>query len=135
MESRHAIIVIKNENNDYLQYYDERWKSYLFFNCKVNDENDSSKIKDELKEKLSVFDFKINYRFDKVHTKFSVSNGIDKTYHHYFYEVILNDFKYFNEAEFMINNIKYKWFSYDELLTDKRIQEVNSDIVGFIKDI
>lgn len=135
MESRHAIIVIKNENNDYLQYYDERWKSYLFFNCKVNDENDSSKIKDELKEKLSVFDFKINYRFDKVHTKFSVSNGIDKTYHHYFYEVILSDFKYFNEAEFMINNIKYKWFSYDELLTDKRIQEVNSDIVGFIKDI
>ena len=32
--SKHAIIVIKN-NNKYLQYYDLRWDSYLFLNCKL----------------------------------------------------------------------------------------------------
>lgn len=28
----------------------------------------------------------------------------------------------------------YKWFSYDELKNDERIQKVNSDIVGFVKE-
>ena len=33
---KHAIIIIKNKENKYLQYYDERWQSYLFLNCKIN---------------------------------------------------------------------------------------------------
>ena len=37
MERKHAIIIIKNEKNKYLQYYDNRWESYLFPNCKIND--------------------------------------------------------------------------------------------------
>lgn len=32
----HAIIIIKNEKGEYLQYYDERWNSYLFLNCKLS---------------------------------------------------------------------------------------------------
>ena len=36
MERKHAIIIIKNEKNKYLQYYDNRWESYLFPNCKIN---------------------------------------------------------------------------------------------------
>ena len=39
-KSRHAIIVIKNNENKYLQYYDERWDSYLFLNCKLHDNSD-----------------------------------------------------------------------------------------------
>lgn len=35
--STHAIIIIKNENDEYLQCYDERWNSYLFLNCKLYD--------------------------------------------------------------------------------------------------
>jgi predicted helicase len=34
---KHAIIVIKNKNNEYLQYYYARWKSNLFLNCKLDD--------------------------------------------------------------------------------------------------
>ena len=26
---KHAIIVIKNNNNEYLQYFDQRWNSFL----------------------------------------------------------------------------------------------------------
>ena len=37
----HSIIVIKNEKNEYLQYYDEKWKSYLFLNCKLPNGDDS----------------------------------------------------------------------------------------------
>ena len=39
-----------------------------------------------------------------------------------------------NDNDFEIDGIKYKWFSYSDLLNDKRIQEVNSDIVQFIKE-
>ena len=41
---KHAIIVIKNEKNEYLQYYDKRWNSYLFLNCKMNDKLEKNDI-------------------------------------------------------------------------------------------
>lgn len=31
---KHAIMVIKNNKNEYLQYFDNKWNSYLFLNCK-----------------------------------------------------------------------------------------------------
>ena len=48
MERKHAIIIIKNEKNKYLQYYDNRWESYLFPNCKINDKTDYDKIKENI---------------------------------------------------------------------------------------
>ena len=33
----HSIIVIKNENGEYLQYYDNIWNSLLFPNCKLEE--------------------------------------------------------------------------------------------------
>ena len=35
----HAIIIIKNNNGEYLQYFDTRWDSFLFPNCKLSHEN------------------------------------------------------------------------------------------------
>lgn len=31
---KHAIIVIKNNRHEYLRYFDNKWNSYLFLNCK-----------------------------------------------------------------------------------------------------
>ena len=42
---KHAIIVIKNTNNEYLQYYDNRWKSNLFLNCKLDDNYNDETVK------------------------------------------------------------------------------------------
>lgn len=125
--SKHAIIVIKNDDNEYLQYYDDRWNSYLFLNCKLED-NDENIVKKYVSDILKVDVNKINCKYisDKIHTKFSESAKQEKEYHHYFYKVIIN-------SEFNINN-NYKFFSYDELKNDKRIREVNSDIVEFIKE-
>ena len=33
-EHKHTILIIKNKDK-YLQYFDERWNSYLFLNTKV----------------------------------------------------------------------------------------------------
>ena len=37
---KHAIIIIKNEKDEYLQYFDEKWNSYLFVNCKMKNKDD-----------------------------------------------------------------------------------------------
>lgn len=134
-EKRHAIIIIKKDN-EYLQYYDERWNGHLFLNCKLKDENDISKIKEEARKVLGPNKkIKVNYLWDIVHTKFSESAKIYKLYRHYFFDVNTKYLpEYMLEKEFTLNQIKYRWFSMEELESDPRIQEINSDIVGWIKE-
>lgn len=136
MEKKHAIIIIKNSKDEYLQYFDKRWNSYLFLNCKIKDECDVEAVEHEVMQKLNIKTKKILYRFDRIHTKFSESDKIEKKYHHYFYDVILeNDESISNTKEFKNNDIDFKWYSYGELLQDNRIQEVNADIIRFIKEV
>lgn len=128
MERKHAIIIIKNNEGKFLQYFDDIWNSYLFLNCKISDEKNKQYIESAISEKFGIKIKNINLIMDKVHSKFSEKDKIVKEYHHYFYNAILDE-NSFNE------NIKIKYFSYEELLEDKRIQEVNSDIVKFVGEI
>ena len=105
---KHAIIIIKNKENKYLQYYDERWQSYLFLNCKINGADDIDIIRKYVEDTLGLKDIKCNYLGMKKHTKFSESAQIEKEYEHYFYKIETNE---------QLDNLpdNYKWFSYDEL--------------------
>lgn len=134
--SKHSIIVIKNNKNEYLQYYDVRWNSYLFLNCKLNDDFNEKFINEYISKILNIDIDKINSKFisKKVHTKFSESAKKEKEYEHYFYNVTIKNISDLSSKNFIINDVKYCWYSYDELLNDERIQKVNSDIVSFIKD-
>lgn len=134
---KHAIIVIKNEKNEYLQYFDQRWNSYLFSNCKMKDKDDIDSIFNELEKKLNISRNNIKYEFigEKLHSKFSESAKIEKEYTHYFYKIdIVDNLNIYNENEFEMLNTKYKWFSFEELRKDKRIQAVNEDIVNYIEE-
>lgn len=111
MENIHSILLIKKENK-YLNYYDERWKMYLFPNIKGNN------IK-EIENKYHTKNIK--FLFDKVHEKYSVSHGENRVYHHYFYE--LN-----------IDNIEGEYFTLDELLNNPKVKENNGDVISFIKE-
>ena len=134
MLRKHAIIVIKNEKGEYLQYFEPNWQSYLFLNCKLENSEDISKISEVVLKMLGTECQDIIYKFNKIHTKFSVKDQIDKEYQHFFYLVTLKDAISEENKEFIKNNIQYKWFSLEELEHDLRIQEVNSDIVGFIRE-
>ena len=133
MLRKHAIIVIKNKKGEYLQYFEPNWQSYLFLNCKLQDESDTSKIQETVSNLMGVECLQIAYKFNKIHTKFSVKDQINKNYQHFFYLVTLKNDN-LSETEFTIKNTKFKWFSMEELEKNSRIQEVNSDIVGFIKE-
>lgn len=134
---KHAIIVIKNHKNEYLQYYDEIWKSYLFLNCKIDNRHDINKVEEKVQNDLDIKSNKIEciFKGKKKHKKFSESDKIEKEYEHYFFDVDLVDRPNTIEKDcFEIDNVKYKWFSYDDLQKDARIQEVNRDIVSYVKE-
>ena len=124
---KHAIMIVKNKDNKYLQYYDERQESYLFLNCKISGEEDIDTVRKSIEGSLGLKDIKCKYLGMKKHTKFSESDKIEKEYEHYFYKI-----ETANELENLPNN--YKWFSYGELKNDERIQKVNNDIVEFVKE-
>lgn len=125
MDNKHAIIIIKDKDK-YLQYYEKTWESYLFINCKIVNENDYEYIKKTIKEKHDIEINRIKLIKDIIHTKYSVKNKINKEYHHYFYQVEINN-------KDLDDN--YKYFSYKELTENKRIMEVNSDIVEYVREI
>ncbi len=139
MGHTHSIIIIKNENGEYLQYFDTRWDSYLFPNCKLTNENHKQLINQYLIQNFNFLaneKYTIEYVMDKVHTKFSESAKVNKEYHHYFYNIKFDNIPNFMQnPTFSANDKIFKWFSLTKLEEDKRIQQVNSDIVGFIKTI
>ena len=130
----HSIIVIKNKKGEYLQYFDKKWNSFLFLNCKLPNGEDSIVIKNKIADDFNIKKdlVKVSLVGYKQHKKFSESAKVEKEYIHYFYNVIL-DTK-LDDNMFELNGINYKWFSYSELMKDKRIQEVNSDIVQFVRN-
>lgn len=134
---KHAIIVIKNDKNEYLQYYDKVWDSYLFLNCKLGEDFENEMINEFVTDKLKLDNINIecNYIGEKVHTKFSQSAKEEKEYQHEFFDVKFDSIPgSISNKEFYIDDIKYCWYTYDELIQDERVQEVNSDIVGYIKE-
>lgn len=132
---KHAIIIIKNNDNKYLQYYDKVWNSYLFLNCKVSSDSDFNLVKEKIINDLSIDTNDINLELlgEKTHKKFSESAKKEKEYTHYFYRVTLN--KPLDNKDFKLNNISYKWLSYSEMLNDERIFKVNSDIIEFVNEL
>lgn len=129
LEHKHTILIIKNKDK-YLQYFDERWNSYLFLNTKVQGSVNEKELIEFIEERFNIKNVTVEYKFDKVHSKYSPTANKEKTYHHYFYLVNAH----LPEEDFTIDNIDYKWLSMNYLETDKRIQEMNSDIVSFIKE-
>ena len=107
-------------------------------NCKMKDKDDVDSIYNELKQSLGLNKEEANLSFvdERVHRKFSESAKIEKEYQHYFYKVeLLKALDEFNKKEFENSNKRYKWFSFEELTKDERIQKVNSDIVEYVRQL
>ena len=134
---KHAIIIIKNNNNEYLQYYDNIWESFLFLNCKLfDDKENENNIKKLLEEKLKRNKIeRIKFLGNKIHKKYSESAKKEKEYNHYFFEVKLNINDINSNKEFKINDNQFCWLSAEELRRNERIMKVNSDIVDFVNEL
>lgn len=123
--SIHAIIIIKNKDK-YLQYYDERWDSYLFPNMKLKEEFTDIDIIEYVENNLNKKVIDCTFIKNIIHSKYSVSHKEVREYNHYFYLVNIDNYDFDNT---------YKFFSMDDLKNNKRIMEVNSDIVSYIEEM
>lgn len=123
--SIHAIIIIKNKDK-YLQYYDERWDSYLFPNMKLKEKFTDIDIIEYVENNLNKKVIDCTFIKNIIHSKYSVSHKEVREYNHYFYLVNIDNYDFDNT---------YKFFSIDELKNNKRIMEVNSDIVSYIEEM
>lgn len=142
-EHPHSIVLIKDtfnvNSNRYLVYYDARWKCRLFLNYstiisdfKADEDNIQKHLGMELK--ISENDIKGAFEFEKVHEKFSVSAQQRKCYRHRFYKYAINIFpETLKQDSFEIDGKKFYWMSIAEMENDKRIMEVNDDVVSMVK--
>lgn len=130
----HSIIVIKNEKDEYLQYYDKKWQCYLFLNCKLPNGDDCNIVKEKVAFDLNLEEKNIEISLVgfKRHKKFSESDKVEKEYVHFFYNVKIKS--KLPDNEFYNNGIEYKWFSYSDFMNNERIKKVNGDIIHFVKD-
>ncbi len=140
-ERKHAfsLLVIKDNSEKYfgkyLLKYDKRWKCYLLpYNAtKIDDDkefvksviNRFSGLKCEIQEPKKI-----------EQTKFSFSDGYEKTYTHLYYGITISVKNSIlpDDDSFKIGKDKYKWFSIQEMKENPKIMERNSDVVKYISE-
>lgn len=127
-----SLLAVKNSSGQFLQKYDNRWKSWLFPYVRSTEEN--KKNVDEYISKLLGMQLKAEYVTCAKHCKYSVSDDVYKIYNHKLYEVLFGSVpEAMNNDSFELNGDTYKWMSIQDMEYDTRIMEVNEEIVAFVK--
>ena len=144
-EHPHSIVLIKDtfhsNDNRFLLYYDARWDCKLFLNYATitsdlaqDEKNITKHLQMELK--ISQDNLEGAFAFEIVHEKYSVSAKENRCYRHRFYQFLIKEFnKNIEQDSFEIDGKKFYWMSIAEMEQDKRIMEVNSDIVSMVKKV
>lgn len=121
--------------NRFLLYYDERWDCDFFFSFRTVDNNSENIIK-KLSSELQLDEryIKVDYKTQKIQSKFSESDKIQKTYEHKLY---CADISHFNnllkQNSFEINGKKFKWMTIEQMEQDENIKKKNLDVVDLVK--
>ena len=127
-----SLIIIKNSRNEYLLKYNKRWNCYLFPFIRTKETDDKNNIADFCKQTLNLDSTVIKKTSDADITKRSVSADLIKTYHHKFYQIECSK-SLEDKSSFSINNDKYKWYSIEEMKTDKNIFSKNSETISYVE--
>lgn len=141
IQHRFSLVAIKDTFNEhpnrFLLYYDERWDCKFFFSYKTVD-NDEENIKNRLSHELKINSSQISTEFktEKIQKKFSVSHNEDRVYDHRVYYAEISEYKdNITKDEFEIDGKKFFWMTIQQMERDKRIAEINSDVIGLIKGV
>ena len=139
-----SIVAIKDTFNEYpnrfLLYYDEQWDCKFFFNYKTmeNDTFNEENIKVRLANELHIDkeSIKLEFKTEAIQRKYSVKDSQYKVYDHKVYRADISQFSdLIKKTEFEINNKKFYWMSIEDMKKDKRIREINSDVVSLVNDV
>lgn len=139
-ESQYSLVAIKNDfEGDYankvlLKYYKEGWKTFMFLSYRTASENDESNVIARVAATLKIARDQLEIKFltevpDQ--PKPSPDLNIIRSYHHKYYQVFINSFpETLKKPEFIIDGIKYKWMTLEEMLEDRQINRNNIDVLN-----
>lgn len=101
------------------------------FVCQYAKTNGNNDLFDFIRCDIGFEPVEITKQFEKDETKYSVSAGMTKTYHHTFSLISFNG--HTEKKAFKFNGTKYRWFSIDEMKQNKRIMDTNKETVDFVE--
>lgn len=127
-----SLLAIVNPSGQYLQKFDNEWKSWLFPYVRSTDNN-----KADIDSYVSKFlgeDVVTTYVTCAKHCKYSVSDNVYKIYNHKLYKLLLDSIpENMLQQSFEIDGNTYRWMAIQEMEKDERIMEVNDEVVAFVK--
>lgn len=136
-----SIVAIKDSYHDFankfLLYYDNVWQCWFFFSFHTSEHQNEENIVQRISNKLKIDCkyIKVCYISDRYQPKFSKKDMKNKLYQHSLYQGIISQFPdIMKQDEFEIEGTKYKWWTIDEMESDKDIMDMNSDVVSFVKE-
>lgn len=140
-ERKHAfsLLIIKDNSGKffekYLLKYDRRWKCYLFPYNATKTDNDEEFV-ESIINRFTGLKCEIQEPKKIEQTKFSFSDGYEKTYTHLYYGITISVKNSIlpDSNSFKIGKDKYKWFSIQEMKENSKIMERNSEVVKYISE-
>lgn len=131
-----SLAIIRNEfeqrPNKFLLRYDERWECWLLPYYKNADEE---ALRQRLLDDLNIDANVIISKGEEVTKKYSPTDNKIKAYKHKFYYVLAMLQRCHRADEFMLGNLRYKWFSIDEMQADETIMEKNGDVIAVLQTL
>lgn len=138
-----SIVAIKDTYHEYpnrfLVYYEPRWKCrlFLYFRTQSSAGENILNIKQSLSNQLKIdsSDIDVQFRDERIYTKYSVSDQIKKVYDHSLYLATIRHFPELSQNNsFEIDGVHYYWMSLADMERDPAIQARNMDVVSFVRD-
>ena len=141
MEHPFNIVVIRDtcETGKYLVFWSKRWKCWLFpnYHClkeKFSKAKEETYVRECLERDLGApEDINFRYMGNKLSTKFSVSDKVQKKYNFHYFLAIGNDFHFSKKRTFKYKGKKYCWKTLDEMYADKKIVKNNIDVLDYVR--
>lgn len=141
MEHAFNIIVIRNKDRDgrYLVFKNNRWKCWLFPNCKCLNKNfdqadELANIVEKMKWNLNIEDeITGEYLGNIPSSKYSYNDKTIKRYRFYFFRVQGAKVKDDDKLSFRCNGRKYRWMTMDQMYSCRKIKKKNQDVLDYIR--
>lgn len=134
-----TLVIIKNSfgnfPNKFLLYYDKDWDCEFFPNYPTSDYDNEDNIRIRLADDLKINSQSIHLKFadKKVQTKYKPSAEEERIYEHTLYEAIIDYMpKDMMKNSFTRNGKIYCWKTIEQMKSDKKIMEKNSEVIEFV---
>lgn len=138
---RFSVVAIKDSFQDFpnrfLLYYDDAWSCWFFPNFHTSEFQNEQSICQRLSNQLKVDSKSILLRYiaDRVQSKYSERDKINKVYQHSLYQATLFSFpEVMKSDEFSIDGINYKWWTISDMEKDPVLFQKNNDVISFVKE-